>query len=89
MLAEVTLCGRKAIVDAFERSEMEAPVEMIVLHSIGQAFDVYNRLIQFDLVWEDVIGDWEVILPRSAEIYAGRNPSVDFHAAVVESERRH
>jgi hypothetical protein len=50
LLAEVALRGREAIVDTVESSHVVSPVEMGVLHCVGKAFDVYDRLIKFDLV---------------------------------------
>ena len=89
LLAEVALRGREAIVDTVESRHMVSPVEMAGLHCVGEAFDAYDRLIEFDLVGKNVVGDREGILGRGAEIEAAREPSVDYCAAVLEIERRH
>ena len=59
--ADVSLCRRKAVVDAVERSEVIPPVEVIVLHGVRQALDVYNRLVDFDLVRENVVGHRKIV----------------------------
>ena len=89
LLAEVALRGREAIVDTVESRHVVSPVEMGVLHCVGEAFDIYDRLVEFDLVGKNVVGDREVILCRGAEIEAAGDPSVHFRAAVFEVQCRH
>ena len=55
LLAEVALRGRESIVDTIETRHMVSPVEMAGLHCVGEAFDVYDRLIEFDLVGKNVV----------------------------------
>ena len=63
LLAEVALPGgRETIVDTEESRHVVSPVEMAGLHGVGEAFDVYDRLVEFDLVGKNVVGDREVIL---------------------------
>jgi hypothetical protein len=62
LLAEIALRGREAIVNTEESRHVVSPVEMAGLHGVGEAFDVYDRLIEFDLVGKNVVGNRKVIL---------------------------
>jgi hypothetical protein len=68
LLAEVPLRRREAIVDTIESRHMVSIIEVCVLHGVGEAFDVYDCLIEFDLVRKNVVSDREVVLRRRAEI---------------------
>ena len=62
LLAEVALRGREAIVDPEESGYVISPIEMVGLHGVRKAFDVYDRLIEFDLVGKNVVGDRKIVL---------------------------
>ena len=55
LLAEIALRSREAIVDAVESGHMVSPVEVGVLYGVGEALDVYDCLIEFDLVGKNVV----------------------------------
>ena len=61
LLAEIAFGCRKAIVNAVERGEVIAIVEVLILHRVGQTLDVNDSLIQLNLVGEDVVRQRKVI----------------------------
>jgi len=89
LLAEVVLRSRKAIVDAEESSDVIAKVEVFVLNSIGQAFDINDRLIQLDRLRKDIVSYRKVVPFRRTHVKAGRNPSIDFRSLILQLERSH
>ena len=89
LLAEVTFRRREAVVDSIEPGEMKSPVEVRVLHRVGQAFDIDDGLIEFYLVWEDVVRHRKVIVARRTEVNARSDPPIDLGSAVLKFECRH
>ena len=55
LVAENALHDRVAIVETIEIGDVEAPVDMILLGGVGQAFDPENKLIELDPVGVDRI----------------------------------
>ena len=55
LLAEVAVVGGEAIAGADKPAEMKAPIDVVGLDGVWQAFDVENGLVEFDAVGKDVV----------------------------------
>ena len=52
LIATPAACGRIAIVDAIQRGRSETPVNMILLHGVGQSFQFEDQLIDIHSIRE-------------------------------------
>src|SRR5271166_1638908 len=68
---------------------MESPVDMILLHGIGQTFGVKNELIQLEAIGVDIVRFRRVAVRGGAEVQRGVEPSVELGAALRSIDRSH
>src|ERR1700723_3675885 len=81
LAAAVTLSGCVAIVSAVESGQVISPIDVILLHGIGQSFSVKDELIQFEAVRINIIRLGRVAVSRGAEIQRRIEPSIELGAA--------
>jgi hypothetical protein len=84
--AEQAIRRGVAIVDAVKGREAEPPIEVIVLHGVGQPFDIDHGLIELDGVGRVVICGRRVAARShlvGADIAPRRDPAVDLDMGIV------
>ena len=80
LIGEGSFFNVEAVVGAKEVGEVEAPVYVIALDGVGQAFDDEYSAIEGEAVWVDVIGDWVVGIAGGAEGDGGTDPAHELDA---------
>ena len=83
LVAENALHDRVAIVETIDIGDVEAPVDMVLLGGVGQAFDPENKLIELDPVGVDRIAGRRERLAGGAGIGPDLPPAVKLDAAVL------
>ena len=74
-----------AIVLAVDRRQSEAPVDVILLHGVGEPFDIQHRLVELHRIGVVVIGRRRVTATNRVgrQVSAGVNPAIDLDVIFV------
>ena len=81
LAAPVALPRCIAIVGAVERGEVVSPVDVILLHGIGQTLGVEDELIQLEAVGVNIVRLGRIAVAGGAEVQRWIEPSVELGAA--------
>src|SRR5579871_1644029 len=85
-MAPVPLSRGEAVVQAIQRRDAEAPVDMIGLHSIGLSLDVKHFLIELHRIATLCVGfriSGIAALLGGAGVEAAVQPTIDLDAALL------